>query len=399
MRILHRYILTEMLKALAMAMAAVSGVVCFALVLVALQQKGLDPLSSLLYMALSIPGAVYIALPLSAILATTLVYGRLAADNEVMACRASGIPISSLFWPGVLMAMVAGGTALGLAAWPLPESTYAAKRLAMADIERHFFTELANGRISVKERNFQLSVDRVVGDILYGPTIKSNGPNGQTYCYAPCGRVEFNRKENKVTLALWEAFIIDEVHALPVRGTHTVAVPLPTVVPRDEDELSLWRLLAVTRHPELSEGVQALVDRNASPALIRMHENKFRARATGVMHGRMATALGCLGLVLVGAGLGMYFHSGHLLTAFFVALAPWMGSMLLTMTAVKAVAKTETNPQDLAWCIWAPNAAVVVLGLAILGFLTWFWGRPVRLRDRLLGRRRPAGPAQAEGAA
>jgi lipopolysaccharide export LptBFGC system permease protein LptF len=41
MRILHRYILKEMLKALALGLAAISGVVCFALVLVALQQKGL----------------------------------------------------------------------------------------------------------------------------------------------------------------------------------------------------------------------------------------------------------------------------------------------------------------------------------------------------------------------
>jgi lipopolysaccharide export LptBFGC system permease protein LptF len=386
MRILHAYILKEMLKALALALAAVAGVVCFGLVLQALQQKGLGPLASLLYMGLSVPVAVYLALPLAAVLAATLVYGRLAAEREVMACWASGIPAASLLWPAVLLALIAGGSALVLAAWPLPASSYAAQCLALADIERHFFTELSDGRISVKEANVQMTVDRVVNKTLYGPTVKYRGPNGQTYCYARYGEVEFHKDANEAELVLLDALVVDELHANPVRAKeHRVFVPLPTYVPHREDDLSLWHLMLVQGHPELSDRVRKLKE-NTPEALVQYHKEAARAAVMAEFHKRLATALGCFGLALVGAGLGMYFHSGHLLTAFGVALAPWFLSFLMTWVAERAASRAVKNPDELMWIIWAPNVLVVLLGLAILAFIIWFWCHPVTLRDRLLGR-------------
>jgi hypothetical protein len=193
MRILHRYVFMEMLKALALAVAAVSGLVCFAMVLKALQEHGLGPVTSILYMGLSLPGAIYISLPLAGVLAATLVYGRLASDSEIQACRASGIPESSLLWPAVLMAILTSGLVFALGAWPVPESKYAAKRLALADVEQLFFSQLSNGKISIKDANFEMTADRVVGNMVYGPTIKHRSPTGQTYCYAPYGEIAFGR--------------------------------------------------------------------------------------------------------------------------------------------------------------------------------------------------------------
>ena len=382
MRILHRYILLEMLKALALALGAVSSVVCFAMVLSALQQQGLAPLTSLLYMGLSVPGAVYLALPLAAILAGTLVYGRLAADNELTACRASGIPPSSLFWPSFILAALAGGLTLFLAAWSMPESHYAAKRLARSDVENLFFTMLGtSGKVRWKQAQFDLSVDRVDGDILHGPILRHRGKTGQTYCYAPYGQVKFDREANRAKLVVWDAFVLDE-DGPRIYGTHVIPLELPTTVPREESDLSLWQLLAVERHPELADSVRAQTD--AKDTTLQSMMKNVQAKALGEMHGRLAVALGCFGLVLVGAGLGMYFHSGHLLTAFGVALVPWMAATILTMTAVKTVCRAA-NPQASVWLVWTPNVAVVLLGLAILGYLAWFWATPVSLRN-LLGR-------------
>ncbi|MCX5654889.1 MAG: LptF/LptG family permease [Planctomycetota bacterium] len=387
MRILHAYILKEMLKALALALAAVAGVVCFGLVLQALQQKGLGPLASLMYMGLSVPMAVYLALPLAAVLAATLVYGRLAAEHEVQACWASGIPVSSLLWPAVLLAMTGCGLSLSLAAWPLPESSYAAKALALMDLERHFFSQLNDGRINVKESNIQLTVDRVIDNTLYGPTVKYRGPNGQTYCYAQFGRVEFDKVRNEAKLALWDALVLDELHAMPVRSkVHSLVVPLPTYVPRKENDLSLWHLALVESHPELADRVRML-KADTPEVVVQYHKDAARAEVMAEMHKRLATALGCFGLVLMGAGLGMYFHSGHLLTAFGVALVPWFGSYLMTWVAERAASRAVKNPEDLMWIIWAPNALVVILGLLILAFIVWLWCHPTTLQDRLLGRK------------
>jgi lipopolysaccharide export LptBFGC system permease protein LptF len=386
MRILHSYILKEMLKTLVLALAAVAGVVCFGLVLQALQQKGLGPLTSLLYMGLSVPMAVYLALPLAAVLAATLVYGRLAAEHEVQACWASGIPVSSLLWPAMLLALIGMGVSLALSAWPLPESAYAAKALALMDLERHFFSQLNDGRISVKEANVQMTVDRVIDTTLYGPTVKYRGPNGQTYCYAQYGRIEFDKARNEAKLALWDALVVDELHAMPVRSkVHSLVIPLPTYVPRKSDDLSLWYLPLVQNHPELADRVRMLKE-NTPEAVVQYHKDAARAEVMAEMHKRLATALGCFGLVLVGAGLGMYFHSGHLLTAFGVALVPWFLSYLMTWVAERAASRAVKNPDDLMWIIWAPNVLVVLLGLATLAFIVWFWCHPTTLRDRILGR-------------
>lgn len=385
MRILHRYILVEMLKALALALAAISAVVCFAMVLRALQQQGLGPLASLLYMGLSVPGAMYLALPLAAILAGTLVYGRLAADNELTACRASGISPSSLFWPSFVLAALAAAVTLFLAAWPVSESYYAAKRLALSDVERLFFSKLGtSGKVRYKQAQFDLSVDRVDGDILHGPILRHRGKRGQVYCYAPYGQVKFDHETNRARLVVWDAFVLDE-DGPRIYGTHVIPLELPTSVPREEGDLSLWQLLAVQRHPEIADQVRNLTD--PKEATVQAMMKNVQAKAIGEMHGRLAVALGCFGLVLVGAGLGMYFHSGHLLTAFGVALVPWMAATVLTMTAVKTVFRATANPGAGVWLIWTPNLAVVLLGLAILGGLTWFWAAPVRLRH-LLWRRR-----------
>jgi len=386
-RILHRYILWDMLKALALALAAVAGVVSFCLVLPKLQEYGLGPLASLMYMALVLPRAAYLALPLAATLAGTLVYGRLASENELMACWASGVPRWSLFWPTLILGMVAAGITLGLAVWPLPESKYAAKVLAQADVERLLFSKLGTtGKIKIKEANFQLTVDRVAGDMLYGPTLKYRGAGGQTYCYAPYGTAEFDRQTNQVRLRLVEAVVVDEAHKVPLRGTHVVSLRLPTRLPREEDELNLWRLMAAQHYPETSDRYRQL-DENESEATRRAVRQKVRARATAEIHGRLAAVLGCFGLVLMGAGLGVRFHSGHLLTAFGVALAPWFIAYSVTSMAIKTVERALANPEDQLYLIWTPNLAVALLGLGLLAYLSWVSGWPGRekVARRLLG--------------
>jgi lipopolysaccharide export LptBFGC system permease protein LptF len=391
MRILHRYILKELLKSLALSLPAIAGVFSFAIVLKTLQSNGLGPLASLKFMALTLPGACYLALPLSAVLVATLIYGRLTSDNEVMACRASGIPVSSLLWPAFLLAIISSGLTLTLAAWPLPESHYAAQKLALEDIENLFFSQLSNGRFYFKDANFQMTVDRVVGDMLYGPTVKHRGDKGQTtYSYAPYGRVEFDKADKSVTLALWEAVVVDESHAMPMRGDHRVSVPLLTSIPRKADDLSLWWLMAVQNDPNRSDEITMLAD-NVTAKYKENVQLMVRAKAIAEFNNRLAGVLGCLGLVLLGAGLGMYFHSGNLLTAFGVALVPWLLATLLTKVATQWVGDSASNAQSLAWVIWTPNILMLMLGAASTAAIVWVWGYPVQLRHRLLGRLPGAG--------
>ena len=167
-----------------------------------------------------------------------------------------------------------------------------------------------------------------------------------------------------------------------------MTVQIPTTIPRDEGDQPLWMLMVLQQHPELSDEIISL-SKDLPDAAVEYHKKMVQARSLGELHGRLATALGCFGLVLVGAGLGLYFHSGHLLTAFGVALAPWLATTFLTMAAVKSFSTSGVlaHPQDFVWRIWVPNVLVVLLGAAILVGLARFWNSPVRLKD-LVRRRR-----------
>jgi len=172
----------------------------------------------------------------------------------------------------------------------------------------------------------------------------------------------------------------------PIQGEHVIAFDLPDYIPRHTDDLSLWQLMAVQHDPMLSEETKVWPDMT-SPQSRQADLARIRARAVSLLHGRLATAFGCLGLVLLGAGLGMRFSSGNLLTAFGLAIGPWlMAYMLTNFVGIKAVAENLANPDGLAWIIWAPNVLLVILGAGAVAGASWIWGHPIRLRHRFFGR-------------
>lgn len=102
------YILEEILPAMLGALVTVIVL----LVLAALEQviapllaKGANPLLVMRLLALSVPEAVARALPLALMFATLLGLSRLAADSEIKAALASGIPVMRLMRPVMFLSL------------------------------------------------------------------------------------------------------------------------------------------------------------------------------------------------------------------------------------------------------------------------------------------------------
>lgn len=71
-------------------------------------------------MALLLPLAMALTLPVAALFSATATYGRLSADNEFVACRASGINMHVLFLPTLVLSLVAGGTCFAFTSFVIP---------------------------------------------------------------------------------------------------------------------------------------------------------------------------------------------------------------------------------------------------------------------------------------
>lgn len=106
MATLHGYILRELLKTFALALLALT--VIFTMgggLLNIVRYEGVTTADIFKLLPLMVPSVVTFLMPVAGLFAATMVYGRLAADNELTACRASGVNVHRLFGSAVLLSI------------------------------------------------------------------------------------------------------------------------------------------------------------------------------------------------------------------------------------------------------------------------------------------------------
>src|SRR5262245_40334410 len=103
---LHGYILRELLKNFALSMIALTALFTLAGgIFNTVAYEGVTSSDLLSFLPLLFPIVVTLTMPVAALFACTMVYGRLAADNELTACRAAGINVHRLLLPAGLLAI------------------------------------------------------------------------------------------------------------------------------------------------------------------------------------------------------------------------------------------------------------------------------------------------------
>ncbi len=122
-RTLFWYIFKDLLRIFMMTSGALAGIMSFGGLLRPLTQNGLDGAQVLLLLANLMPAMSTYSIPIAALFATTMVYGRMSADNEVTACRASGVSYAALTLPAFSLGVVVAGASLYLLCFTVPRAT------------------------------------------------------------------------------------------------------------------------------------------------------------------------------------------------------------------------------------------------------------------------------------
>ncbi len=117
---LHRYIFREVLKVFCLAAVALTLMMSLGSILRPVQEYGVGPRQVIDLMVYFLPITLTFVLPMAALFATTLIYGRLSCDNELNACRASGISLLPLVYPGLLLAVIVAIANLLLSFYIMP---------------------------------------------------------------------------------------------------------------------------------------------------------------------------------------------------------------------------------------------------------------------------------------
>lgn len=118
---LQFYIFREMGKTFLLAAVALTGVLGLGGGIMNMIELGeVTPGQLLRLMALVLPLAASLTLPVAALFSATSTYGRLSADNELVACRSSGINLHVLFLPTLALSLAAASVSFAVTNYVIP---------------------------------------------------------------------------------------------------------------------------------------------------------------------------------------------------------------------------------------------------------------------------------------
>ena len=143
---LHRYIFRELLRVFILAVVALTLMLSLGSILQPVQEYGVGPRQVLHLMGYFLPITLTFVLPMAALFACSLVYGRFAGDSELDACRASGISLIRLVYPGLALAIIVAVANLLLSFYVMPVFVQRAEKSLKTDATKILFRNIQRRR-------------------------------------------------------------------------------------------------------------------------------------------------------------------------------------------------------------------------------------------------------------
>jgi len=308
-----------------------------------------------------LPSILATTVPMSFLLGVLLAFGRLAADSEIVALRASGVSIPRLLRPLVIASAMAGMVTLYITTTALPRANQAYR-------EDLFALVVTKARSGIKPRVF--TDDLLPKMVLYVRDIPAESgrwhdvflndlqnPAKPRLIMARQGRPIFDREERRARLLLESGVIhvFDRDH--PEKYEEQRFKEMET--PLNWDELF--------PKTQLSRG-----DREMTPGELTAKVAELRGKGASIeevqpwiveWHKRFAIPVACLVFGLLGLGLSMGSRKEARSAAFGISVAVIFAYYVLIRLGEQA-GDTAMLPPIVA--VWGAN---VVLGAIALGLL------------------------------
>lgn len=144
--ILQRYVMGEVLRAFLMALATMTIVFVLFMVMAEAVKLGLTPRDILNLIPFVIPGTLPYTVPVSILFAVTVVFGRLASDNEVVAVKTAGLSAMTVLWPAIVLGGALSAALLYFSGESIPRANHKAKLVFFKNFEDMFYKMLKQER-------------------------------------------------------------------------------------------------------------------------------------------------------------------------------------------------------------------------------------------------------------
>jgi lipopolysaccharide export system permease protein len=383
MRILTRYVLGELLAVFLTTLASLTVFVFLILVGKEAVENGLGLGPILRMLPYMLPQAMQFAVPGALLLATTSAYGRIAANNEIIAVKSMGISPLKLIWPVVVLGVCLSFTAVLLNDLAVSWGRAGVQRVILESLEDIAYGRLQTVRSFSTER-LQVNVRRVEGRRLIGPIIQHGKGSGRPdLITADEGELAADLEHGSVKVKLINAdgdlggwnvvhpgeferqFSLAEFMGRDLGSKSPSAYALREIAgAKTAQSEAMGRMrqamaadagyaLVLGRLEELSDAAwqprQELL-RNAQRTLYRLGAEPHR---------RWTNGFSCLGFVLIGAPMAILLRRGEFWGSFFACFLPiLLGYYPMLVGCVDRAKDGAVPPQT----VWLGNLALAAVG-------------------------------------
>ncbi len=139
---LHKYILKDLIKTFVLATLGLTVVLSLGSILQPLQSYGISPTQAIALILYFIPVTLTFVMPVSALFAAALTYGRFASDNELDACRASGVGTLNMMFSAMTLAVIVAVANLLLNFYVVPHYIHKAQASVKSNVRNIVFRSI-----------------------------------------------------------------------------------------------------------------------------------------------------------------------------------------------------------------------------------------------------------------
>ena len=389
MRTITRYVVIELLRIFFLLLLFVTFVVMLILVGQQALRMNLGIIPTLRVAQFILPQALAFAVPAAILFAVCFVYGRMSADNEVTAIKASGISPAVILWPGYVLALVLSLWGVWLNDLAFSWGHQGVQRVILQSVEEIAY-RLLRAQRNYSNNRFSITVTDVQDRALINPIMIFQPNNDMPAFELRAERAELRSNLDRETLSIIVTnFRIDSGGVMTARdpGTSEQEIPLAYASVKEArtdspSHLPLSRISAAIS--EQRQYIAQLEDAQSAEIGISLLSGDFDSLSDSAWQGhrkrltdardrlyrlttepwrRWAGGFSCLCFVLIGAPLAIRMRNSDYLTTFAICFGPILLCYYPLFAYGLEMAKGGEMPP---YVVWVANAACVAVGLSLL---------------------------------
>jgi lipopolysaccharide export system permease protein len=382
-------ILWELTKVFLMSLIGITGILLMAGIIAEASQQGLGPTQILAAIPLLVPSTLPYTIPATTLFATCVVYGRLSADNEILAIKSAGINALTVVRPGVILGLAMSAATMGLYYRIIPYTHHLLRAMVFNDAQEFLYSLLRkHHELRYSSFPYQIFVKGVRDKKLLEPIFKHKDAKGAIdwVAHGREAELQVHTAQGQVDILVKHCVVWGENDSSGVLEDRTLNVELPKDFgkqsqrrPRDltwqeiydrkeqlQKDIKDIRVAAtwVTARRAMSVGVDEQLAAYLKSCQDKIDLAQMEIIALDVeVQMRPALSLGCLFFILVGCPVGIWFSRSDYLSSFITCFLPIVFTyypLMLCGTGMAKEGKINMIP-----LVWGADAVVGLIGVIL----------------------------------